>query len=52
MVKKGGKKETEQELYNSFYPVTRYFNILPYPATGFVSGNFGVFENSYKPKGL
>lgn len=46
-------KQQEQDLYNSFYPVTRYFNILPYPVTGFVSGNFfWVCENSEKPKGL
>lgn len=41
------KKTQEQELANSFYPVRRHFNILPYPVTGFVSGNFcRVFENS------
>lgn len=45
-------KQQEQELSNSFYPVNRHFNILPYPVTGFISGNFWVFENSDKPKGL
>lgn len=48
-----GKKKTqqqEQELCNS-YQFTRYFNILPHPGTGFVSGNIWVFENSNKPKG-
>lgn len=33
-------KQQEQELCNSFYPVNRLFNILPYPVTGFISGNF------------
>lgn len=45
-------KQQEQELCNSFYPVNRHFNILPYPVTGFISGNFWVFENSDEPKGL
>lgn len=45
--KKKQTKTQEQELANSFYPVRRHFNILPYPVTGFVSGNFcRVFENS------
>lgn len=50
--KKHNKKQTkqqEQELCNSFYPVNRLFNILPYPVTGFISGNFfRVFENSWQ----
>lgn len=51
--KKKQTKRQEQELCNSFYPVNRHFNILPYPVTGFISGNFyRVFENSDKPKGL
>lgn len=51
--KKKQTKQQEQELCNSFYPVNRHFNILPYPVTGFISGNFfWVFENSDKPKGL
>lgn len=44
------KRETEtqeRELTNSFCPARRHFSILPYPETGFVSGNFcRVFENS------
>lgn len=51
--KKTQTKQQEQELCNSFYPVNRLFNILPYPVTGFISGNFfWVFDNSDKPKGL
>lgn len=51
--KKKQTKQQEQELCNSFYPVNRHFNILPYPVTGFISGNFcRVFENSDEPKGL
>lgn len=38
--KKTQTKQQEQELCNSFYPVNRLFNILPYPVTGFISGNF------------
>lgn len=46
-------KQQEQELSNSFYPVNRHVNILPYPVTGLISGNFSrVSKNSGKPKGL
>lgn len=38
--KKKNTKQQEQELCNSFYPVSRHFSILPYPVTGFISGNF------------
>lgn len=38
--KKKQTKQQERELCNSFYPVNRHFNILPYPVTGLISGNF------------
>lgn len=52
-IKERKTKQQEQKLCTSFSAVNRYFNILPHPGTGLVSGNvFGVFENSDKPKGL
>lgn len=51
--KKTRKEKTqEQELCNSFYPVNRHFSILPYPVTGFISGNFfqSLWELLRNPK--
>lgn len=45
------KKKTDRSRNSNSYQFTRYFNILPHPGTGFVSGNIWVFENSHKPKG-
>lgn len=38
--KKKQTKRQEEELCDSFSPVNRLVNILPYPVTGFISGNF------------
>lgn len=51
--KRNGRKQQEQDLCNSFYPVNRQFSILPHPVTGFIQETVSETQNSWdKPKGL